>query len=148
MDHLFYDLTGSFINDWYGPFNRQRIQPWDFVFKEDEPFFRTPLSNIREEDTHFSISAELPGIDKGDIKITIQDGMLEMMGEYEEENEEDQEEGLIRREYQSSRYYRCFHLPENINEDEIDANLDNGILKVSIPKVEPLKKEKKKIAVK
>ncbi|MFW9781569.1 MAG: Hsp20/alpha crystallin family protein [Candidatus Heimdallarchaeota archaeon] len=148
MDRMFNDLQRNFFDDWYWPFGRQRRRPFSLIIKEDEPIFRTPLANITEEDDVFAISAELPGLDKGDIEISIQDGNLEIKGEVKEEKKEEKEGQLVRREYRSSSYYRAFSLPENIDEEKIDASLDKGILTIKIPKVEPVVPEKKKIEIK
>ena len=147
MDRLFDDLTGSIWNDWW-PFGYPKRRPLGLIIRDDEPLFRTPLSNIHESEDHFDITAELPGLDKGDIEITIQDNMLEIKGEVKEEKKEEKDGELVRREYHSSSYYRAFNLPENIDSDKIEANLEKGILKVTIPKVEPPEPEKKKIEVK
>jgi HSP20 family protein len=148
MDKMFNDMQRNFFDDWFWPFGRQRRRPFSLIIKEDEPIFRTPLANITEGDDAFSISAELPGLDKGDIEITIQDGNLEIKGEIKEETKEEKDGELVRREYRSSSYYRAFSLPDNIDEEKIDANLDKGILTVKIPKVEPVVPEKKKIEIK
>ena len=73
---------------------------------------------------------------------------MEIKGEHKEEKKEEKEGQLVRREYHSSSYYRAFNLPENIDEDKIDANLEKGILTVKIPKVTPPEPEKKKIEIK
>ena len=146
MDRLFNDMQRNFFEDW--PFGWRRQRPFSLIIKEDEPIFRTPLSNIKESKDHFNISAELPGLDKGDIEITIQDGNLEIKGEVKEEKKEEKEGELVRREFRSSSYYRCFSLPDNIDGDKIDATLEKGILTVKIPKVEPVIPEKKKIEIK
>ncbi|MBN1216981.1 MAG: Hsp20/alpha crystallin family protein [Candidatus Lokiarchaeota archaeon] len=148
MDRLFDDLNSRFFDDFYWPFNRRR-RPLTLEIMRNEPLFRTPLANISEEKDFFNITAELPGLDKADIDITIQDDHLEIKGELKEEKKEEDKDGsLIRREYKSSSYYRCFNLPENIDKDKIDASLEKGLLKIKIPKVEPKKPEKKKIDVK
>lgn len=147
MDRMFDDLRGTFFDDWLWPSRRTR-RPLSLVIAENEPVFRTPLANITEDDGMYNITAELPGLDKGDIEVTIHDGMLEIKGETKKEEKEEEEGELVRREYHSSSYYRAFSLPEHIDAENIDANLDKGILKVSIPKVEPPKPEKKKIEVK
>jgi HSP20 family protein len=148
MDRMFNEMQRNFFNDWNWPFGRRRTRPFSLVIREDEPIFRTPLANITEEDDAFAITAELPGLDKGDIEITIQDGTLEIKGEVKEEKKEEKEGELVRREYRSSSYYRAFSLPDNIDENKIDANLEKGILKLKIPKVEPAVPEKKKIEIK
>ncbi|MFX1571882.1 MAG: Hsp20/alpha crystallin family protein [Promethearchaeota archaeon] len=143
MDRMFDNLWRNFDESFW-PFRRRRYEP---IKWEEVPIFRTPLSNITEDENNYKISAELPGLNKGDIEITFHDGMLEIKGEQKEEVKEDKK-GYVRREFSSASYYRAFSLPENINEDEIDANLDKGILSVRIPKKEPEKKEMKKIEIK
>ncbi len=146
MDRLFNDMQRNFFEEW--PFGIRRQRPFSLIIRDNEPIFRTPLSNITETEDFFSISAELPGLDKGDIEISIQDGNLEIKGEVKEEKKEEKDGELVRREYRSSSYYRCFNMPDNIDEDNIDANLDKGILTVKIPKVESVEPEKKKIKIK
>ncbi len=148
MDRFFDDLSRNFFNDWYWPFGGRRKPGLSIVFSDNEPIFRTPLANIKADDNFFNITAELPGLEKGDLEITIQDGNLEIKGEVKEESKEEKDGQLIRREYHSSKYYRCFNLPENINEDKIEAKLDKGLLTVKIPKIEPSMPEKKKIDIK
>jgi len=141
---LFQEIDKMFDDFWGGdamwPFRRRRPIKW-----EDIPFFRTPLTNITETDDSYNISAEVPGLDKGDLEITFQDGTLEIKGEQKQEKET-KEEGFVRREYSSASYYRAFELPDNIKDEAIDATLEKGILQVSIPKKEP--EPKKKIEVK
>lgn len=147
MDQIFNNLQNAFFDDEW-PFSRRRYKPLSLIIRDDEPIFRTPLANISESKTEFEISAELPGLEKNDIELTIQDGRLEIKGERKEERKEEKDGQLVRREYHSSSYYRAFNLPEHINESKIDANLEKGILKIKIPKVEPPKPEKKKIEIK
>ena len=148
MDRIFDDLQKNFFDDSYWPFGWRRKRPLSLVVREDEPIFRTPLANVTEDDKFYNITAEIPGLDKGDIEISIQEGKLEIKGEMKEEKKEEKEGELIRREYHSSSYYRAFSLPENIDEDKIEANLDKGLLTVKLPKVEPPEPVKKKIEVK
>lgn len=144
MDRMFDDL----FDDFSWPFGRRMKRPLGLVIKENEPIFRTPLANIKDLKDHFEISAELPGLEKNNIELTIRDDVMEIKGEHKQETKEEKEGQLVRREYHSSSYYRAFNLPENIDKDKIDANLDKGILTVKIPKVTPPKPEKKKIEIK
>jgi HSP20 family protein len=79
----------------------------------------------------------------------MHDGTLTISGKRQEEKEERGEgDKVIRRERHFSQFSRSFALPENIKEDEISANLDKGVLKVKVPKVEPPPKpEPKRITV-
>ncbi|MFX1316608.1 MAG: Hsp20/alpha crystallin family protein [Promethearchaeota archaeon] len=143
MDRMFDNLWRGF-DETFWPFRRRRYEP---IRWEDLPVYRTPLSNIVEDKDKYNITAELPGLDKGDIEITYHGGMLEIKGEQKEEKKEEKE-GYVRREFSSASYYRAFSLPENIDQDAIDANLEKGLLRIKIPKREPEKKEKKKIEIK
>ncbi len=148
---LFQDLDRTFAelwnDDFFFPYGRRRKRQ-EMVPVEDRPFFRTPLANIQEEKNNFIITAEMPGLDKGDIEITVQAGNLEIKGEMKEEKKEEKKGEVIRREYKSSSYYRAFSLPENIDANNIEATLEKGMLHLKIPKVIPPEPEKKKIDVK
>ena len=147
MDRFFDDLSRNFFSDWYWPFGRRRPS-LSLIRRDDEPLFRTPLTNITTDENSFNITAELPGLNKGDIEITIKNDNLEIKGEIKEEKKEEKEGELIRREVHSRKYYRSFSLPDNVDKDKIDAQLDNGILKLKIPKVIPKEPEKKTIEIK
>ncbi|MFX1390546.1 MAG: Hsp20/alpha crystallin family protein [Promethearchaeota archaeon] len=148
MDRMFNELRSNFFDDWYFPFRTRRRRPFSLTIADNEPIFRTPLANITEDKDNFNVIAELPGMDKKNIEITISEGNLEIKGEIKEEKKEEKEGELVRREFHSSKYYRAFSLPDNIDADKIEANLDKGVLTVKIPKVEPPKPEKKVIEVK
>jgi HSP20 family protein len=148
MDRMFDDMTRD-LSDWfYWPFDRNKWRLSSIKFPEEQRWFRTPLTNISEEKDGFNIKAELPGLDKGDIEINISDGVMEIRGETKDEQKEEKEGKFVRREYQSSSYYRAFNLPENVDEDTIDASFDSGILNIEIPKTEPKEPEKKNIEIK
>lgn len=147
LDRFFNDMTRWFDDFFWRPTRIWDFEPFSLKVFEDEPFFRTPLSNITEDDEGYHLTAELPGLEKGDLEITIHDGNLEIKGEKKEEIE-DKKDGYVRKEYSSSSYFRSFRLPENIEEEKIDATLDKGILRLDLPKTELKEKEKKKIEVK
>ena len=140
MDKMFDEINDLF----WRPFRR----PGALIKWKEGPIFRTPLSNIKEDEDGFTISAEMPGLDKGDIEVSLHDGLLEIKGEIEEKSKEEEKGEVVRTEYRSANYYRAFDLPENIDGDEIDASLEKGILKIKVPKKEPEPVEKKKIEVK
>lgn len=130
--------------------------------KEDEPFYRTPLVNIIESEDLYNIMVELPGLDKKHVNISLQEGILEVHGEKDLEHKEKKDEkkdkdkkekkdekkdkekkkekytkikgNYLRREIRSNNFYSCFHLPDDIFTEEIDASFKNGILNLRIPK--------------
>lgn len=113
----------------------------------NESLIRTPLANVKEDEKNFKIDLEVPGLDKQDINISYHKGLLEINGEAKESIEEEDED-VVRREYHSSKFYRAFNLPENIQEDKIDAELDKGVLKINVPKKKVKEEEKKQIKIK
>ncbi len=142
----FFDEIDRYFNRFWSPTRFWDFEPFDLKFFDEDKFFRSPLTNIIDEGDKYSITAELPGLDKADIEITIHDGTLEIKGEQKKENEE-KKEGYVRKEYHSTRYHRSFTIPENIDEEHIDAKLDKGILTLKLPKKQIEVKEKKKIEV-
>jgi len=147
IDRYFNDLSRNLFDSWFWPIERTRRKPIPFRLYEDTPHFRTPLTNVLESESNFIITAELPGLDKNDIEIFIRDGNLEIKGAMKQKKVEETGDELIRREYRSSSYFRCFKLPDNIDSDKIEANLENGILSVSIPKKVKEKEEIKKVQI-
>ena len=142
----FFDEIDRYFSDFWSPSRFWNFEPFNLSKFDEDKFFRTPLTNITDEGDKYSITTELPGLDKGDIEITIHDGILEIKGDQKEEHEE-KKDGYVRKEYHSSSYHRSFTIPENIDEGNIDAKLDKGVLTLKLPKKEEEKKEKKKIEV-
>ena len=91
--------------------------------------------DIFENEKSLNIEAELPGVDKKDIKINLEDNVLSIKCDKKEEKEE-KGKNYFRRERIFGTFERSFKLPENVDVDKIDANFENGILKLSIPKKE------------
>ena len=138
----FFGRMSRWFDDFWWPFEPRIRFPLSL-----ESDFRMPLINITEDGKKYKIEAELPGLDKEDIKISIIDDMLEIKGASEKESKEEKKD-FTRREYKSSSYFRRFKLPNNIDENKITADLKNGRLQISMPKLETEKKEKKIIEIK
>jgi HSP20 family protein len=103
-----------------------------------------PNMDVSETDKGFVVRAEVPGIDKKDISITLTEGLLTIKGERKHEKEE-KEECYHRRESYYGSFSRTFRFPSELERDKVDAKYDNGVLKVTIPKAE--KAETKKIEI-
>ena len=101
---------------------------------------RSFRADIKESDDEYTIEAEMPGMKKEDIQLEIDNDYLTISAEQTEEKEE-KTDNYIRRERRQGRYARSFYL-ENVNQDDIKAEYDDGILKVHLPKEEktPVKK--------
>ena len=103
---------------------------WD---EESEAGHWHPRSDLIEKPDHYLIHVELPGLERDDISIDVEDNVLTVSGETKQEREEE-ERGYYERRYGS--FARSFHLPRGIKNDEIDANFKNGLLTVTVPKPE------------
>ena len=101
-----------------------------------------PAVNIREDDKIFMLDLAVPGIDKKDLKIDINEDVLTISSESKNESEE-YRDGYKRKEFSYSSFCRSFQIPENANRDNIEANYKDGILCVALPKFE---EEKSKIS--
>lgn len=95
-----------------------------------------PAVDIKETAEAFNIEAELPGMSKDDVKVTVQDGVLSIQGERKHEEEtEDRKHHRIERVYGS--FLRRFTLPENVDENSIRASFKDGVLSLTLAKAEP-----------
>ena len=100
-----------------------------------------PAVNIREDDKNYILDLAVPGIDKKDLKIDINEDVLTISSETKTESEESKD-GYKRKEFNYSEFCRSFYIPENVNREKIEANYKDGVLSVSLPKQE---EEKNKI---
>jgi HSP20 family protein len=111
------------------------------MFDNDSlPFFSNvkstvPAVNIKEDEKNYVLDFAIPGIDKKDLKIDINEDVLTISSETKNEGE-DQKDGYRRKEYSYSSFSRSFYLPENVNRDKIEANYKDGVLSVALPKQE------------
>src|SRR5436853_37457 len=92
----------------------------------------SPAIEIFERGDNLIVRAELPGLDKEDVKVEMTDNGLVIQGERKQEHEE-KREGFYRSERSYGQFYRTIPLPDGINADQIDAQFNNGVLEISIP---------------
>jgi HSP20 family protein len=95
----------------------------------------TPSVEVFERDNNLFVRAELPGLDKDDVKVELTDDGLVIEGERRRESEE-RLEGGYRSEIEYGRFYRLIPLPEGVNIDQAQARMNNGVLEVMIPMAE------------
>ena len=99
-----------------------------------------PLIDIYETEESFNLIAQMPGVEKENVKIKIEDGSLIMMGRIDFENTINQK--YILKETETGNFYRKFNLADSVDVEKIEANLYNGELKVLMPKHDRLKPKK------
>lgn len=103
-----------------------------------------PKIDIKDQKDSIVVKAELPGMKEDEIDVEIADGVMTISGEKKEEKEE-KSEGYYHKESHSGSFSRSFTLPAEVKEDKAVADMKNGILTITVPKIEPKKATKIKI---
>lgn len=119
-------------------FDNMNLTPWSLS------------GRVKENVDHYKLRYDMPGIPKENVKITIGDGVLTIKGEHKEEkeggNDNDNDD-----EYWSSSSYGYYNtsmvLPDDAKVDEIKAELKDGVLSLTIPRIEKPKKDVKQVIV-
>lgn len=99
-----------------------------------------PAVNVREDKDALYVDAELPGLTRDEIQLSVENGVLTITGEKREERTEGKPQGevhLFERRY--GRFERRLTLPTNVDADKIRARYENGVLVVTLPKTEEAK---------
>jgi len=104
----------------------------------------SPAVDIREEDSRYVLEADIPGVAREDLDITLEDSVLTIKGKRANKDEESRE-GYRRRERVLGTFVRQFSLPDTVNTEAISAVIADGVLEIGIPKQE--KPEPRKITV-
>ena len=122
---------------------RRNFDLFDDIF--NDPFFNTNDSkimrtDIKEHDDYFELLIDLPGFNREDIKMNIENGYLMINAKTSSDDEEKDKKGkFVRKERYYGECSRSFYIGEDINEEDIKANFKNGTLKIEVPKKEERK---------
>lgn len=139
-----------------------RWQSFDEMDRVFDNFFRNAMTNIHlpvasvtdmavkinisETDKAYTISADLPGLEKKDVVLTVNDGVLTLSGEKQQEVEEEGKTfHRIERHY--GRFNRSLQLPADASADDISATMKNGVLTVIVSKIAAPAKTEKRIDI-
>ena len=114
-----------FFDDFWAPMT------WDDNTMEE---FFAPKVDVRDCKDHYEIEAELPGVKKDDIKVSLVDGVLTLEAEARKEDKEEEAGKYVRKERYYGRLMRRFNLGEDVKEADIDARFEDGVLKLRAPK--------------
>lgn len=142
------NILDPFSTDLWEPFNGGFPFPFNTTSSQSLSSDTAAFSNARidwkETPEAHVFKADLPGVKKEEVKVEVEDGrVLQISGERRKEMEE-KSDTWHRVERSSGMFQRRFRLPENVKMEEIKAAMENGVLTVTVPKVE----EKKKTQVK
>ena len=129
MDSMIHSL---FKTDWNFP--ARNAQDW------------SPAVDVKETDNSFLLSADIPGLTKKDVKVSVANGKLTVSGERAFQTDQESD-NYHYRERRFGTFDRSFNLPENVDEEKISASFKNGILNVTIPKHENILPKEREIKV-
>lgn len=101
--------------------------------------FVAPDVDIYETDDKLVLVADVPGVSKDSVELSLEDGVLEITAHRREASTKEEP---IYSEFRPASYYRAFSLSDEIDADKIDANLKDGVLTVTLPKLERAKPRK------
>lgn len=146
MDQMFRDLESRFdrllapfpAGGWFGPGRRRWLET---------PDVRLPYADLIDSGREYRVMAEVPGIPKDKLNITVTDREIKIEGEAKTDLHEE-EEGFIRQERGYSRISRRLAFPEPVVAEKAEASLENGVLEVKVPKKAPTTFTRRRIAVK
>lgn len=124
----------SSLLDPAGSFDSMMDQFFGRNMRETMSGFLNPATDIKETAEGYTISAEMPGVKKEDVKVELNDGVITISAEKKEESEKSEDGKVVWRERRQGQYVRRFNLGGNVSGDKIKANFDNGVLTIKLPK--------------
>jgi len=150
MRSLLPSLWGDGPNDSFRAFQQEFERAFGRLGRGAASVFselRFPALDVTEADDALEVTAELPGVNKEDVDISIVNGMLTIKGEKKAEKEDKQENAyMLERSYGS--FSRSIPLPFELGTSEVDASFKDGVLKIRIPRPPEAKQEARKIEIK
>ena len=129
--------VGNFFDDF---FNRGIT---DFVGSDFS--VSTPSVNVVETENSYRVEVAAPGLEKQDFEVSIDNGSLNISARKEHQEEVKDGDKYMRREFNFTSFTRSFQLPDTVKADDIAANYENGVLKITLPKKEEAKIEAAKV---
>ena len=129
------DAGGNIFERMFGPGHKPE--------PSDEPSAMTPLVDIYEDDSAVTVTTDLPGVRKEDVHVSVTEGTLTINAEVH--REERHGGHWIKHERRVGTYVRTLHMSGNVDPDNISANLNDGVLRLTIAK--PKRTESKKIEI-
>lgn len=141
------NLLSELMSDPFDAFFDAATAPVQAMQKMSPSLMRT---DIKETDAGFELTIDLPGFKKDDVQAELKDGYLTIAAQTQSESEDKDEKGTyVRKERFSGKCSRTFYVGDDIEEDDIHAKFEDGVLKIAVPKKQeqPKLEEKKTIAI-
>jgi HSP20 family protein len=133
-------------------YGKDPLKMFEDVFNDRlTPFFNSVMAptfkvDISEDEKAFYLSADIPGVKKEDVKVSMEDDVLCISAERSQE-EEEKKKNYHRVERSWGSLSRSFTIGDHVDSDNISANYDNGVLKIVIPKLEREESKSKEIKI-
>lgn len=139
LPSLFSEMDDMVKKMWFGfPFHN---------LEKDMDIGWSPRIDVSESENALEIVADLPGLEKKDISVSLEDDLLTVKGERKEEKES-KEKRFHTIERSSGSFYRAMRLPVEVEKDKIEAVFKDGVLTLRLPKSKESKKKVSQIAIK
>ena len=135
-------FTDPFYRDPFGHF--EQIDRW---FGDFSPKRFSPSVEVSDDGKALKVTAELPGMEKDDVNLQIDDNMLVISGEKKNESES-KNDGVFRSERYYGYFQRAVPLPEDVDRDKVDAQFKKGILTIRFPKLDSVVNKARRIEIK
>jgi len=129
----------------YDPFNLARVDPFGDLDDLFKGFFVRPVAfegapemqikmDVKEADGTYTVHADIPGVKKEDIHVSIEGNRISISAEVKKEKEEKQGEKVLRSERYYGKVARSFTLAQDVDESKAQAKYNDGVLELSLPK--------------
>ena len=141
------NLLSELMTDPFDAFFNAASAPMQAMQKMSPTLMRT---DIKETDGGYELTIDLPGFKKDDVQAELKDGYLTINAQTQGESEDEDEQGTyVRKERFSGKCSRTFYVGDDVEEDDIKAKFEDGVLKIAVPKKQeqPKLEEKKTIAI-
>jgi HSP20 family protein len=129
----------------YDPFNLTRLDPFSDIDDLFKGFFVRPMlmegqppmqikMDVKEDDNAYTVHADIPGVKKEDIHVSIEGNQISISAETQMEKEEKKGEKVLRSERYVGKVARSFTLPNEVDEAKAEAKYSDGVLELTLPK--------------
>lgn len=138
-------LSPIFKNDPFNDFRREvdrLFEDWASPAWTTDRMAWAPLADVEEENDHYMITLEVPGMKRDELRIELMENQLIVSGERRYEKAK---EGSRYSERRYGRFHRSFTLPSSVDSDKVEAQYEDGVLKIYVPKTESAKRRVIKI---
>jgi HSP20 family protein len=117
-------------SNWAGSFDRSLAR----LFADEAALPRSPALDIAESEQAYTVTLDLPGVAKDDVKVSIEGRRVQIEAQAGKTDERKQGDRVLYRERMESSYARSFVLPAELDQERSTAKLDNGVLKLELAK--------------